>query len=420
MAVQNSDNLFRERAVSHKLLGGSSVPVITLSNYFKLQLVLWVILLLIATYLLTKTTYKETIAARGVLEPIHDVQKIVSPIAARVEKLHVDQGERVERGDILASLSTGSHNDQGSSIVQENIRQLQADRALLAKKLEVQKQAQQQSKNWSNLAARNLQDSKRSLEEEVDLLITRTQLSDQNLQAVSALLQSGNSSTREFDHHYQAHLELLCRKQALSQSLLQYDYELASLSNAEQLAQFDAEQASLQIQRELQLIDQKISDLRNQALFTVVAQGAGIVAELGLEKGRSVLPNQPLFFINPPNTELQATLYVPAAVQAKLVIGQSVLLRYDAFDYRIYGRYKATVTAIGKAGLDPRENALPVFGINEPVFKVVAELHESAIQGDSRYRLQSGSTLLADFVISEMSLLQFIFRPILGLQGKVA
>jgi membrane fusion protein len=201
--------------------------------------------------------------------------------------------------------------------------------------------------------------------------------------------------------------------------LLQYDYELNSLNNAEQLAEFDSEQASLQIQRELQVIDQEITSLSNQALFTVVAQGPGIVAELGLSSGKSVLPNQPLFFINPQNVDLQATLYVPAAVQAKLVIGQSVLLRYDAFDFRLYGRYEATVVAIGKARLDPRETVLPIFGINEPVFKITAQLHETAVQGDSLYRLQSGATLMADFVLSEMSLLQFIFRPILGLQGKV-
>ncbi len=419
MTTQNPDYLFRERAIAHKMLGPPSAPVITLANYFKLQLGLCVVLLLAATYLLTKTKYKETVAARGVLESVHDAQEIVSPVAARVEKIHVNQGEKVERGDILASLSTGIYNGQGDSAVQESIQQLRTDRELLLNKFEVQQLAQQQSRHWSGLAILNVHNSKLSLEEEAELLTTRTQLSDRNLQAVSTLLQSGNSSSREFDQQHQAHLELLGRRQTLSQRLLQYDYELNSLNNAEQLAEFDFEQASLQIQRELQVIDQKIANLRNQALFTVVAQGPGIVAELGLSRGKSVLPNQPLFFINPSKTELQATLYVPASVQAKLVVGQSVLLRYDAFDFRLYGRHEATVIAIGKARLDPRETVLPIFGINEPVFRVTAKLHESTVQGASLYRLQSGATLMADFVLSEMSLLQFIFRPILGLQGKV-
>lgn len=420
MVVQKPNQLLREKAIAHKILGPPSEPVITLTNYFKLQLGLWVVLLLAATYLLTKTIYKETVAARGLLEPVHGIQEIVSPIAARVEKIFVDQGERVERGDILASLTTGIYNTEGGPVVQENIQQLRIDRDLLVSKLHVQQQVREQSKYWSNLASDNVHTSKLSLEEEAELLATRTELSGRNLLAVRTLLQSGNSSNREFDQHYQAHLELLGRSQTLSQRLLQYDYELSALKNAEQLAEFDSKQASLQIQRELQAIDQKIAALGNQARFTVVAEGPGIIAELGLERGKSVLPNQPLFFINPIKTELQATLYVPAAIQAKLVVGQSVLLRYDAFDFRLYGRQEATVAAIGKARLDPRGTVLPILGINEPVFRVTADLHESTVQGDSLYRLQSGATLMADFVLSEMSLLQLIFRPILGLQGKVA
>lgn len=419
MVTQNSNYLFRERAIAHRILGPPSAPVITLANHFKLQLGLWVVLLLVATYLLTKTSYKETVAARGVLEPIQGAQKIVSPGAARVEKIHVTRGEQVQKGTILASLSSGIYNEQGGSVVQENIHQLRADRELLVKKLEVQQLAQQQSTHWSRLASENVHSSKLSLTYEAELLTARTQLSDRNLKAVSTLLQSGNSSTREFDQQQQAHLELLGRSQALSQRLLQYDYELNSLNSAEQQGELDSKQASLQVQRELQLIDQKITNLSNQALFTVVAQGPGVVAELGLETGKSVLPSQPLFFISPPQAELQATLYVPASVQAKLFAGQSVLLRYDAFDYRLYGRYEATVIAIGQAPLDPRETVLPIFGISEPVFKVTAELHESTVQGDSSYRLHSGATLTADFVLWEMSLLQFIFKPILGLQGKV-
>lgn len=419
MVAQNSNSLFRERAIAHKILGPPSAPVIALANHFKLQLGLWVLLLLVATYLLTKTSYKETVAARGVLESIHGTQEIVSPVAARVEKIHVNRGEQVEKGEILASLSSGIYNEEGSSVVQENIQGLRTDRELLVEKLEVQQLVQQQSTHWSRLASENVHNSKLSLAHEAQLLAARMQLSDRNLKAVSTLLQSGNSSTREFDRQQQAHLELLGRSQALSQRQLQYDYELNSLNNAEQLAALDSKQASLQVQRELQLIDQKITSLSNQALFTVVAQEPGVVAELGLETGKPVMPNQPLFFISPRQVELQATLYVPASVQAKLVAGQSVLLRYDAFDYRLYGRYEATVTTIGQAPLDSRETVLPIFGINEPVFKVTAELHESMVQGDSSYRLHSGATLMADFVLWEMSLLQFIFKPILGLQGKV-
>jgi len=419
MVKLNSVALLREQAVAHKMLGPASTPIITFGNYFKLQLVFWVSLLSVATYLLIKTTYKETETARGILEPIQHTQKIVSPVSARVEKIHVEQGEVVESGTILATLSTGTYNEQGVSVFQESIRQLRADRELLEEKSELQRLSQKQSSRWKAVAAEHTYRNKLSLEQESALLANRIQLSDRNLEAVSILLKSGNSSTREYDQQQQSHLQLLGRMQTLSQRLLQYDYELDALDNAERSAQLDYEKSYVQVQRELQLIDQKIKSIDSQALFTVLAQEEGIVAELALENGKSVLANQPLFFIDPTDAQLQATVYVSAAIQAKLVEGQSVLLRYDGFDYRVYGRQEATVVAVGKVGLDPRENMLPFIGINEPVFKVTVMLHESTIQGESLYRLQSGATLEADFVLAEMSLLQFILRPILSLQGKV-
>ncbi len=420
MSNEHAGSLLRESAIRHRLLGPPSAPVLALGNTVRLQICIWSCLLLLASYLLTKTTYKETVAVRGLLEPVQGVQEIVSPVAARVEYIHVGQGTRVDTGDILATLSTGHYNAEGGSTLEENIRQLRSDRELLVEQLRVQQQSRQQSAHWTEQAVEHAHANTRSIEQESELLATRVKLSERNLQAVSRILQSGNSSAREYDLQYQAHLELLGRAQVLAQRLLQYEHELHALSNAQRLRDYDTEQASLQIQRELRQIDQRIMSLHDQAVFTVVAQKPGIVAELGLALGEAVRQNQPLIFINPIRTALQATLYAPAAVQAKLALGQTVLLRYDAFDYRLHGRAEARIVSIGQARLDPRENRLPIAGINEPVFKVVAELKQSTVQGDEMYVLKSGSTLLADFVLSEMSLLQFIFKPILGLQGKVA
>ncbi|MEX0963173.1 MAG: HlyD family efflux transporter periplasmic adaptor subunit [Pseudohongiellaceae bacterium] len=347
------------------------------------------------------------------------MQKIISPATARVEQIHVAPGDQVHKGDVLASLAKDIHNEAGYSIYRENIDQLTLDRELLEKQLYNQQQAALQSVQWSRIAKENLHSDKLNLKKEAELLGLQLQLSDRNLQAVAKLLEAGNSSTREFDQQYRGHLELLGRKQALSQREMQIEHELDALDNRQQRAEFESQQSRLTLQRELQSIDQKIRTLDNQALFTVVAEGPGVVAELGLEAGKPVLVNQPLFYINPSSTELQATIFVPAAVQGKLVVGQSVLLRYDAFDFRLYGRQEATVIAIGQARLDPRETLLAVAGISEPVFKIVAEISSPTVSGSSTYHLQSGSTLIADFVVAEMSLLQFIFKPVLGLRGKV-
>lgn len=420
MSDRSTGSLLRENAVAHRLLGPQTAPVIAIANHFRLQLGFWVLLLFVATCLLTKTNYKETVAARGVLEPRLGSQKIVAPATARVHKIHVDRGDRVAKGDVLASLTAGFYNEKGYSVHQQGRDQLRADRELLEEQLRTEQLAQSQSRHWRKLAAENVRGGRMNLQKEVEILTIQLGISDRNLQAISKLLDAGNSSAAEFDQQYRAHLELMSREQALVQRELQLGHELEALDNSQRLTELEHQQSVLRLRRELQAIDQRIEALDSQSLFTVVAEGEGIVAEIGLETGKPVFMNQPLFYINPNNSELEATIYVPASVQGKLRVGQSVLLRYDAFDYRLFGRGEATVTAVGLARLDPRDTVLPVVGITEPVFKVTARLHSNTVKGEAVYLLQTGSTLIADFVVSDMSLLQFIFKPILGLKGKVA
>lgn len=420
MTTTSPEPLLRERAVSHKMLGPQSVPVIAIASHLRLQLAFWLILLLAAVYLLMQTNYRETVAARGVLEPGLGMRKIISPATAQVEKVHVVLGEYVTKGSVLATLKRGLHNEAGQSLHRQTVAQLSVERELLEEQLRNQQQALEQSRRWSELAVAHTRSNRHELEKEVELLAEQLELSERSLHAVARLLEAGNSSVREHDQQRQVHLELRGREQALAQRILRNEQELDALDNAQRVAEFEYQQAINRLLREMQLIEQQISAADNQALFTIVAESSGTVAELGLERGKPVLVNQPLFYINPVDAQLQATIYVPAAIQAKLAVGQSVLLRYDAFDYRQYGRHGANIVAIGQARLDPRESLLTVAGINEPVFKVMAALHESTVGGESGYALLPGSTLIADFILTEQSLLRFIFNPILGLRGKLA
>ena len=178
------------------------------------------------------------------------------------------------KGDILASLSTDTHDGRGVSIGQENIAQLRFDRKLLAQQLDVLQAGRQQSRQWDKVAEENVRENAINLDRESELLEIQSQLSSHALQAVSRLLDARSSSKREYDQYYQAHLEHLLRNESLRQRMLQNDHSLQSLENAEQLAELDFKQSTLRIQRELQRIDSKIDSLSNQSMFTVGSSGA--------------------------------------------------------------------------------------------------------------------------------------------------
>ena len=420
MAADESVPLLRQKALDHQLLGPRSVPVAAIDASIGLQLFFWLLIVLMATFLLASTEYKETVSARGVLEPNRGVQRINSPTTARVERIYVRLGDSVSEGDVLALLTTEAYDRQGASLQRRRTTALRNEQHLLQEQLQNEQLAREESARSSEQTANNIRVRQVGMEREEALLARQIELSERNLRAVTALYEAGTSSVREFDQQRSAHLELLARAQLLSQRTLQSEHDLIAVSSVQRAAQLDFDKSILRLRREIEAVEREIANLAQQTHFAVVAEGAGVVAELGLETGKPVRANQPLFYINPESSELEATIYVPSAVQGRLIPGQAVLLRLDAFDYRQYGRQEATILSIGQAPIDPRDTLLPVAGIAEPVFRITAQLQNQNPYRDIEYSLRRGTALTADFVVAEMSLIRFIFNPILKLRGKVA
>lgn len=420
MMKKERDTLYREEVLAYKLLGPKSTPVIAQKSYLKIQLWLWSALLIAAFYLLMQAQYKETLPARGVLLPTMGTQKILSPATAMVKQIYVQRGDHVEKGQILASLSTDLFDLDGETHQLDTINQLQSQKDLLLLQKEVLQDINKNSRQRYREVRENLHIYEQNIEKEADLLSARLEISQRNLTAIGDLFTSGNASASHYDQQKVRHLDLLSELERVEQRRQQSIHELKIVTNDEQVEALDKENSELSFQREIQSIDQQIDQLRKKNNLTLLAENEGVVAEIGIESGRSVLLNQPVFYINPIEYELQAAIYVPAAVHGKLTAGQVLMLRFDAFDYRIFGRYDATVSSIGQARIDPRDSLLPIAGINEPVFKVMANLEQAYVEGPDIYKLQSGMTLVADFVVSEMSLIEFILKPILKLKGKVS
>ena len=55
----------------------------------------------------------------------------------------------------------------------------------------------------------------------------------------------------------------------------------------------------------------------------------------------------------------------------------------------------------------------------EPVFRLRASIEQRYVSGSETYRLQPGLLFTADFVLEELPLLYFIFKPVLSLRGLV-
>ena len=418
MVMSERKELFRVEAVLHKSDRSHSAPVIHQKGMFRTLIWLSAALLLLALILVTRMNYKETEAAQGILEPSRGVQKIVSPAAAMVIEISVEEGQIVTSGQVLATLSTSLFDHSGRRSQAAQIQQLQSERDLLEQEQVIHEQLHEQSAARIRAAILNLKISVGIVTKESEILISQTTVSNYNLDSLRRLLQNSNVSQSQYDQRYLTHLNLLRQQQEVSQRQQKFKDQLDDYSAQRIYVDLEFAKSRLHLQKESTQLEFKIDQLSNQGLITAVAVEDGIVAAIAIEEGQPVVPNQPLLYINPTNDELEAVIYVPSRVLGKIAPGQRLLLSYDAFNYQNYGRYSATVKLISRASLDPREHLLPVPDIGEPVFKVIASLDQEFVEGPEIYRLQPGLLLTADFVIDEMSLTRFVLKPLLKLRGR--
>lgn len=368
--------------------------------------------------ILVTTRYKETAQAPGLLEPSRPGQKVVAPVAARIVAWHVAEGEPVVAGQTLASLSRSVFDEQGSELSSHAITSLEQQRRLLDEELHL-------GRTQLHLLLQQLDSDRSSRLREIELLRgdlalidSQLEISGRQLRALHTLREAGIAE-REIDQQQLGQIGLQRQRQDAARLLQQRQADLSRLTEQAESARANWQREAARLQRDGIRLDQELLGARHQDRISVVAEQTGVLSAIRLAVGQPVAANQTIAQIQTPDSPLQVVVFVPSRVAGKLVPGQDLLLRFDAFDFHHYGRYGATITHIGRASIDPREQLLPVTGINEPVFRLTAQLDQHYVEGPDIYPLQAGLALTADFVLEDLSLLSFIFRPVLALRGKL-
>ncbi len=410
--------LFRKEAVQHRFDRFRSAPIIQQAYLFRIFCWLSAALLLVALTLLGLTNYQETETARGILEFSRGTQKIVSPRAAIVKEYAVEEGQTVNKGQLLALLSTSVFDKSGRPRQESKIDNLQTKIAILNQEQKIHEQLHNQVKEANLAAISSFEISEELLEGEAEIVDSQLLMSERKLDSYEKLVQDSNISQFEYDQYFAIYLNQLRQQKEIGQRHHQLNVQKQALISQINYSDLDYQKHSLRSLMEIDQVNYQIDELANGEMISVVAEEDGIVAAIASETGQPILSSQPLLYIHPLVDDLEAVLYAPSRVMGKLFPGQELLLRFDAFNYQNYGRYPATIKLISRASLDPREIMLPVPSINEPVFKIVASLEQAYVEGPDVYRLQAGMLLTADFVDSEMSLLSYVFRPLLKLRGR--
>lgn len=420
MIAQLPPDLFRQEAVQHRLQRKQAQTLLQQSSWiFPLSCGLGVLLLAVVMAL-ALIEYKETETARGTLMAQQPPLKLVAPQAGVVNLLRVELGQFVRPGEVLASISMVKFDESGIPVSKTDLDMVEEEQQALLEQARLNEDRfLQQQRALENQMA-DLESQLSLAGAAVQTLEEQLRISESLLAATAILLENGSISKAHYEQQRLAYLQLETEQQSslAGRLALQRELNLIRAQGDELKLQWSTEQ--LQLDQSLRLLELKEQRTKNLDTIAIVAQREGYVASINVAAGDAVGSGQPLLYVQPARESLRGEVYVPSSIVGKLAPGQELLLRYDGFAVESYGRYGATISEISRASVDPREHLLPVGIRGEPVFRVVIQPAQHYVEGDDIYPLQPGLHFSADFVIAEMSLMEFIFRPVLKLQGKVA
>lgn len=381
---------------------------------------MWVMSTLILGLLvvLFNIRYKETVPSRGVLESFSPALEVVSPVVALVSKVYVAEGQSVAAGDVLVLLTTEVRNGAGHRPEDISIAQLKMKISLLEKERILSREMYSTKVEQASSNISLVESKLKSLNQSVLLSKERLSVNDANLKSFTKLLETSSVSKLQ---HTQQKLIFLEAAQYTN------NIEFERLESESKLSDLYLEVKALEIQylttksdydQQIELLHHEIEGLENSHLITIVSSNDGVVTGMAIKQGMVVKPQQHLMQVSNPDNVLIATLFVSSRIIGMLHTEQLLRLSFDTFPVNEYGYYDATIVQIGGTPLDPRATPLPVQSSNQPVFRVVARLEQNFVEGPDTHPLKSGYEFTAHVVTENLSLLEFVFKPLISLRQK--
>jgi len=417
-------SLFRKEAVAHQnnRLTGAITLAQPLSIKFTVFTLVIIAIAIVAFLFSAEYSRKETV--RGFLMPNKGVLKSFAGQGGTIEKLWIKEGERVTKGQTLATLLVQQSNSEGVDLSTKLTEQLIAQANLLNDEIAQHKALK--SQEILNIKDQGIALNNEKLALESQMVLAKEKLTLLTKQQINfnQLNQNGYLSTLDKERQQQELLEAKQEKQNITRLLLQQENKLNQVSfNLQNIPQ----QYTLRInnlKRQQADIQRQLAQVAGNYKYTITASHNGVVTGIQVVEGetlsQSKAQSKPLLHILPEGSELVAELLLPTRSAGFIQLGNSTRLRFDAFPYQRFGFIESKITRIDQALISPNEIQLPI-RLQEPVYRLRAELNEQQMNAFGKaFALKSGMLFEADIMLEQRTLIQWLLEPIYSLKGRVS
>lgn len=387
-------------------------------RWLVITLVCLLVAVLVAFCIFGSYTKRET--AQGVLVPESGMMTITAMSAGTVVSLPVHEGDSLEKGTHIATVSSEISTRYGKT------------REAIASQLDLQKEGL--NNQLFNLEQLNIETLK-SLQEKVSLLgqqsveldtiyrqrTQQIQLSNTQLNKMNAMRKEGYASNTQVEQQQNDLLDARVRLQDVARQRIDVRQQLAQAQQQLREQPITYYQQKNDLQQKLSELTQSMMENESRRSVELRAPEKGTVSAVLVKQGQVVTAGQTLAMVLPENARLQARIMLSSRAIGFIRPGQRVVLRYQSFPWQKFGQQYGTVLEISKSALSPQE-IVTITGdsqVKESMYQVKVTLDKQTAQAYGKQStLRPGSGLDADFIVDKRHIYEWVLEPLNAL-GKM-
>lgn len=418
-------SLFRPEAIAARGINWLGEIVLIRPVSFSLLTVIAVLLAALVVVFFIYGTYTKRSTVAGQLVPSTGLIRVYSPQYGVVLKRFVEEGQKVDQGAPLFSLSSERSSDSG--LVQASVSErLSLRRRSLNEELVKQEQLQTEDRLSLQSKLVSLNQERAALTHQITNQKKLVALASNAAERYQGLMDQGYIS---MDQLQQRQARVLTERQALQglaremtslrQQLVERQHELSGLPA------FHENQLS-SVRRALLLVEQELIESEAKRSVLITAPEQGFATSILAGPGQTVDSTRLLMGLVPADSILQAELYAPSRTVGFIQKGDTVVLRYEAYPYQKFGQHRGRVRSISRSTLSATElitmsGSVPGLGADgEQIYRIRVDIdNQSVIAYGKHHSLQSGMLVKADVLQEKRQLYEWVLEPLYTVAGKL-
>lgn len=371
-------------------------------------------------------SYTRRTSVDGVLVPDTGLVKLYAPESGIVLKKTVVEGQHVTRGQVLYTISTDLQSVAEGQTQAAIIAQARQRKTSLQQEIEKTRLLQQDERSTLLARIASLRAQLAHIDDQLVSQGNRTAIAVDAAARYQNLLKQDYIST---DQAQQRQADLLDQRAKLNG--LQRDH--ASMAQTLTEASNDLTGLALKQQNQLSEINRSVIDVDQTLIeseakrqLVITAPESGVATAVIAEPGQTIDSAHPLASIVPVDAHWQGHLFVPSTAVGFIRVGDSVLIRYQAYPYQKFGQSRATVRSVARTALPAAELSTAGSVAQDPgiasgtFYLITVALQSQTVTAYGKSQpLQAGMSLQADILQERRRLYEWVLEPLYSVTGKL-